>query len=306
MGSKFKFNKVYARKATSRLFGIMAGIACDDALHEKEVENLELWLNEYQQLNEIYPFKELAHIIKNALEDGILDSEERQEIVDWCNDEVDISLAGVTSQNDAVRMLHGFLQGIAMDGKITEKEVVGLYEWLKVCEDFKDCWPFQETWLLLDTIVADGIVDDQEKELLLAFCNEFSENSVDGAMLRDDFYESAWVKSYGDQIFQTISCVCEPDPNISFKGKTFCFTGTAKTAKRSELHSMVENAGGISAKSVTKKLDYLVIGSYSSPLWKFSTYGGKVEKAITNQGKGATTCIIMEDDFICQLPVKVV
>ncbi len=53
-------------------------------------------------------------------------------------------------------------------------------------------------------------------------------------------------------------------------GKTFLFTGTLSTLKRSEAEALVEAQGGKISKSVNKKLDYLVTGT--SP-------GSKVEKA---------------------------
>ena len=44
------------------------------------------------------------------------------------------------------------------------------------------------------------------------------------------------------------------------EGKTFLFTGSLPTLKRSEAEAMVEEAGGEVLASVSKKLDYLVVG----------------------------------------------
>jgi DNA ligase (NAD+) len=45
-----------------------------------------------------------------------------------------------------------------------------------------------------------------------------------------------------------------------FAGKTFVFTGTLKTFGRDEARNLVESSGGLTASSVSKKVDYVVVG----------------------------------------------
>lgn len=74
---------------------------------------------------------------------------------------------------------------------------------------------------------------------------------------------------------------------IEFKGKTFCFTGEFSTKQKDEekpltrkiVSEMVVAKGGIAKKSVTKKLDYLVIGGSGSDRYKEGTKGSKLTKA---------------------------
>lgn len=68
-------------------------------------------------------------------------------------------------------------------------------------------------------------------------------------------------------------------------GKTFLFTGTLPTLKRSEAEEMVENNGGKLLGSVSSKLDYLVAGEEA---------GSKLEKA----KKMGTVRIITEAEFL--------
>ena len=51
-----------------------------------------------------------------------------------------------------------------------------------------------------------------------------------------------------------------PMETAPLEGKTFLFTGSLPTLKRSEAEAMVEEAGGEVLGSVSKKLDYLVVG----------------------------------------------
>ena len=43
-------------------------------------------------------------------------------------------------------------------------------------------------------------------------------------------------------------------------GKTFVFTGALKTFGRDEARSLVESLGGMTASSVSKKVDFVVAG----------------------------------------------
>ena len=51
--------------------------------------------------------------------------------------------------------------------------------------------------------------------------------------------------------------------NLYLDGKIFVFTGTLKQFTRSEAKEMVENGGGMTSKSVSKKTDYVVAGPRS-------------------------------------------
>ena len=68
-------------------------------------------------------------------------------------------------------------------------------------------------------------------------------------------------------------------------GKTFLFTGTLPTLKRSDAEAMVEANGGKILSGVSSKLDYLVAGEDA---------GSKLEKA----KKISSVNIISEADFL--------
>jgi DNA ligase (NAD+) len=57
------------------------------------------------------------------------------------------------------------------------------------------------------------------------------------------------------------------EPKIKEKGKlagkTFLFTGTLKTFGRDEVRNLVESMGGMTASSISKKVDYVVVGDDS-------------------------------------------
>lgn len=75
------------------------------------------------------------------------------------------------------------------------------------------------------------------------------------------------------------------DTSGNLTGKTFLFTGTLPTLKRTEAEEMVEQNGGKLLGSVSSKLNYLVAGEEA---------GSKLEKA----KKIGTVRIIAEDEFL--------
>lgn len=84
-------------------------------------------------------------------------------------------------------------------------------------------------------------------------------------------------------------------------GKTFLFTGKLKQLSRTEAVAKVSELDGKVAKSVTKKLDYLVVGDDGSPLFSGGKKGSKIVKAEEYQEQGLGIQIISETDWLQML-----
>ncbi len=74
-------------------------------------------------------------------------------------------------------------------------------------------------------------------------------------------------------------------------GKKFLFTGTLEAMERKSAQDIVEKNGGRIASSVSKDLDYLVVGAKGKP-------GSKLEKAKKSANQGGKTKIISEEEFL--------
>jgi BRCT domain type II-containing protein len=73
------------------------------------------------------------------------------------------------------------------------------------------------------------------------------------------------------------------------------------TMVREDAQAEVERLGGVNAKSVTKTLDYLVVGDLGSPLYGNGKKGSKMLKAEEYQQKGMPVKIISETAFLQML-----
>ncbi len=77
----------------------------------------------------------------------------------------------------------------------------------------------------------------------------------------------------------------EEQLNSEFVGKTFLFTGKLIHYKRNEIKEVIESLGGINVGSVSKKLDYLIVGEKA---------GSKLKKA----EELGTVKILSEEEFV--------
>lgn len=86
-------------------------------------------------------------------------------------------------------------------------------------------------------------------------------------------------------------------------GKSFAFTGQFSTMTREHARETVLNQGGSVPSSVTKGLDYLVVGNIGSPLINNGDgkKGKKFLKAHELNQRGANIQIITEGSFIDML-----
>ena len=73
-------------KAIQELQQLLLDITDDNVLTDEEVIMLKEWLEENKEFCEIYPFDKIERIIENALEDGILEQSELDEMLEVFND----------------------------------------------------------------------------------------------------------------------------------------------------------------------------------------------------------------------------
>lgn len=150
-------------------------------------------------------------------------------------------------------------------------------------------YPYDEVYSLVTTVLKDGVIDDQEKDMLKVFFADFIDTKTSYNINSTDIIElKKNIK---------VSGICTVCPEIEFKGKSFCFTGASSKSTRNEIKQALESLDGIFHENVTKKTDYLVIGDFGNPCWAYACYGRKVEKAVKLRKEGRQVVIIHENDF---------
>lgn len=176
-----------------------------------------------------------------------------------------------TQETRALQELHALVQTIIEDGKITSTELTQLSSWVEEHIELQGYYPFDRIFNALDEIFKDGKVSPEEIEELKSLLIDF----VDPVKSR-----------------------CCHEKICSITGKHVCVTGDFEYGSRESVFSLIEEAGGIVDKNVKKATNYVVVGSKGSENWKTGNYGGKIQKALEMNEKGADIIFVEEMDFI--------
>jgi NAD-dependent DNA ligase len=270
-------------KAIHTLEGILKGIGIDSVITEQEVQELRRWRTEQVEFSYRHPFTEIMPKIDDAMKDGVITVEEKDDLLWLCNN-FHTGNSYYNALTADIQRLHGILHGVLADGVLSDQEIRNLSEWVAENEHLKGCYPFDEIDSLLTSILADGKIDEKERSTLKAFLDDF-----------------VIVGGVPPELIGTrhlsISGVCAACPQITFEGKLFCLTGESPKVSRSEFAKKIAAVGGTFVENVRQDLDYLVVCAEGNYCWAFACYGRKVEKAVTYRKQGARIIIVHENDF---------
>lgn len=168
-------------------------------------------------------------------------------------------------QGRTIDTLIGIGKGIVADGKVNQTEAESLLTWLAEVDSEGFAHPL--TTPLIERVgemLEDGVLDDDESQELHDLLKQFS-----GGM-----------SSWGEFSASSTLPLDHPPPEVVFDGRIFLFTGTFAFGDRATCQRAVVERGGSVKKSITRSVDYLVIGTYVTPTWKHESFGLKIEKAM--------------------------
>ena len=178
--------------------------------------------------------------------------------------------------------LIGISKGLVADGKVDQAESEFLLSWLIQSRQTTDNPVVINLLNKVDDMLEDGVLDEDESKELFNLLHKISGEPSE----------------IGELAKTTSLPINNPLPSISFDGMSFLFTGTCAFGTRKQCQTATELIGGINAKRVTKKLDYLVLGTYVTDSWAHESYGRKIEKAMQYRDDGAPLVIITEEHWV--------
>jgi NAD-dependent DNA ligase len=184
-------------------------------------------------------------------------------------------------QDRQIDTLIGLSKGITANGVVDLPEAEFLQTWL-IQNNHSDNPIILNLLSKVSDMLEDGILDNEESSELFSILHSISGN-----------------KSELGELSKTSTLpLCSPPPRIQFHEKTFLFTGTCAYGTRKDCQSVIQTLGGVNAKTVTKTLDYLVIGTYVTDSWIHESFGRKIEKAIEYRDSGVPLSIITEAHWL--------
>jgi NAD-dependent DNA ligase len=284
-------SKAELHKAVNSLIGMITGIGIDGVINEDEKSEIINWCNLHGYLTNKFPFSEIIPMVNLILSNNPVEYDDIQDLLWLCNN---ISSKGEFKEyydiiTSSIQQLEGILQGVLADNELSDEEIIQLAKWIDDHVFLKGTYPFDEVNSLLASTLEDGIITDDERQILFAYFANFVDTRMSYNI--NEFDIKALQNKY------SVSGICAVCPEITFENKTFCFTGASAKGTRNEIAKIIINKGSIFNNNVTKKTDYLIIGGEGNPCWAFSCYGRKVEKAVQLRKEGSTIVIVHENDF---------
>ncbi|MGR9171682.1 BRCT domain-containing protein [Rhizobium sp. KDH_Rht_773_N] len=195
----------------------------------------------------------------------------------------------VTLGNDRISSrqideLVGLARGLVADGTINRREVEFLQKWLAANGSVSDQPIIRTLYMRVAEILADGVVDEMEKEELFDTLNRFADGGFE----------------LGEALKATSLPLDSPLPELTFDGQNYCFTGTFNFGQRKHCEEAVTTRGGF-AGGLTRKTNVLVIGVYATDSWKHSSFGNKILKACELRENGHPIAIVSEEHWVKHL-----
>lgn len=179
----------------------------------------------------------------------------------------------------------GLVRGVIADGSVSADEAHHLARWARDNPDVATRWPANLLARRLEQIVRDGRVDGYERRHLAALLGQLIQ---DPAAL--------------DLVLATDLPVDRPEPPIVFEGRTFVFAGEMAYGPRRSCEREVLELGGECERAVTRRTDYLVIGSLSATEWRQEGFGSMVDEVVQYRARGVPIAIVSEEHWAAALP----
>ncbi|WP_300243251.1 NAD-dependent DNA ligase [Pseudomonas sp.] len=182
--------------------------------------------------------------------------------------------------------LVGLAAGLAADGVVSTAEGLFLKDWLETNLTHLDDPVINLLYSRLSNMLLDGVLDPEESLELIGLLQSFSGLSAEKPKASDQTFSTP-----NDLPFN------RPEPDLTWDGRLFVFTGIMAYGPRKDCQALVEERGGIIGGGVSKKIHYLVVGSIGNDQWRHSSYGTKIMKAVELRETGTPIAIIGEQQW---------
>jgi len=180
-----------------------------------------------------------------------------------------------------VSELIGLAHAMIADGRIDQTEAEYLQKWL-VSNQAASSNPVVNTILQrIDEMLIDNSLDTEESLELFETLNQLAGGTFE----------------LGEVLKSTSLPLTSPTPDIVIPNNSFCFTGTFAFGNRKACETAIIERQGITG-NLNAKLNYLVIGIYATDSWAQSSWGRKIEKAVSLNAKNADIKIISEVEWV--------
>lgn len=195
------------------------------------------------------------------------------------------SITYVNSMKRSFGALVGIAQGPLCDRQLSDEEIYFLKNWLEANDEIAHEWPGDIIYQKVREVLADGVVTDAERAHMIDTLQK---------LIGTPPVEVAAAGHVTELAFDDVAVV-------GFIGARFCLTGDFVYGPRESCAAAIVKRRGEVANTVTKKLQYLVVGSMGSREWKHDSFGTKIDKAMKYKRDGCSLLIVNEECWTASL-----
>lgn len=288
-----KYNAAQNRdKLLNNLIGILDGIMADSAIDDNEILYLDVWLKESDFGRNDWVLQQIRNIVSKILMDGVITEDEKQHLMVaipyFIEDFRNVPGVDFYSVESDRQLLEGLCKGVLGDHHLSDNEIKYMSWWIKQNSLLRSNYPGKQLHQTIERILQDGIITEDERDelkqqLMMFVGNPFELGLADG--------------------MSTTLPISKFDIK-KLSGETVCFTGMFLSGTRKECEDLAIKLGAKIQSGITKKLDYLIIGSLCSRDWRYTSYGRKIEKAVEYQERGCKINIVSEESWVDYLKTQ--
>lgn len=179
----------------------------------------------------------------------------------------------------SVEQLLGMVTGMLADDHLHDMEIRFLQTWLEANAEVAAAWPGSAVASAVRGVLADGCVTEEERVHLMATLKLLGTT---------DFAAT------GSASPEVIALPFDHECGVELRDRGVCHTGEFLHGTRVACERTTAAAGGVNYSTVSKKVHFLVVGTNVSPNWAHTSYGRKIEQAVTLKGVGHPIFVISE------------
>lgn len=274
------------------LEGILKGIAFDQKINEKEIDELNHWILSHEQFRKHYPYTVLIPLLSTVLADKIITEDEKQDIL-WFCEKVSTDNFFYDLVYSDLQRLQGIIHGILSDKLIRDEEIIALEHWLLENRHLESHYPYDELVAIVGGILEDKKITERERRILERYFIEFINEELLSA------YSPEELKAIRGKI--TIGAVCAKNPQIQLHDKIFAITGQITRHEKNRFIENIKAGGGCYSQVISDRVDYLIVMDTGALLWAFEPYGRKINQALNLRSEGRSLMIIQKKDMLQHL-----
>lgn len=170
-------------------------------------------------------------------------------------------------ETDTLNEFLGYAAGIVCDGRVLESEARAILRRFRSDQTLMAAKVFHNLRRAVEVAMDDDALTPEESEDVREWI----------ARLVGDGFIDTGVPNIGNTA-KPDAPITDPS-ELHFEGACFVLTGPMRMGPRAFITSEIERLGGEVRKTVSKKVDYVVISSNASKDWKTTHFGTKIERA---------------------------